>query len=250
MKILLTNDDGIFAAGIRALAEAFCTEHEVYMVAPDSERSGAAHALTLTTPLRVRPVELPRLAGVKAYATNGTPVDCVKLAVGNLGVCPDIVLSGVNHGSNLGTDVLYSGTVSAAVDAAMLGLPAIAASVCAFQPKDFGPVVAAVRDMIPRALAHRGTVININAPNLSAEELCGRVFTRCGVQEYETRYEERLDTHNNKYYWVPSKKITRVEAEEDTDEKWTREGYISISPLHFDMTDYTLLANWKEETCD
>ncbi len=246
MKILISNDDGVFAAGIRALAEAFCAEHEVFMVAPDSERSGASHSLTLVNPLRVKKVEIEGLPQVSAYCTSGTPTDCVKLAYGNLGIRPDLVLSGINHGANLGTDVLYSGTVSAAMDAAMLGIPAIAGSVCALEPKHFEPVIDAIKSMIPRALAHRGSLININAPDLPAEEIKGCKFTACSVQEYESTYEERVDTHNQKYYWVPTKKITNVSEEDDTDERWVREGYISIVPLMFDMTDYARLREWKE----
>ena len=246
MKILITNDDGVYAAGIRALARAFCEENEVYVFAPDSERSGASHALTLVTPLRLREVALADLPGAKVYSTNGTPTDCVKIAYGNLGIRPDLVLSGINHGSNLGTDVLYSGTVSAAMDAAMLGVPAIAGSVCASEPKNFGPVIEAIKAMIPRALAHRGCLVNINAPDLPADEIKGSRFTCCGVQEYETKYEERIDTHNKKYYWVPTRKITDVAPDDDTDEKWVRTGYIAIVPLMFDLTDYSRLREWKE----
>ncbi len=246
MKLLITNDDGVFAAGIRALAKAFCDEHEVYMVAPDSERSGASHSLTLVTPLRIRKLELEGLEKVSVYSTNGTPTDCVKLAYGNLGIKPDLVISGINHGPNLGTDVLYSGTVSAATDAAMLGIPSIAGSVCASRPVNFDPVIEAIRRMIPQALAHRHCIININAPDLPQEEIKGYRYTRCSVQEYEAQYEERTDPHQNKYYWVPTKKITQITHDEDSDEKWVRSGYIAIVPLMFDMTDYSLLQQWKD----
>ncbi len=245
MKILITNDDGVYADGIRALAKAFQDDNELYVVAPDSERSGAAHSLTLVTPLRIKELQISELSNAAVYSTNGTPTDCVKLAYGNLGVRPDIVISGINHGSNLGTDVLYSGTVSAAMDAAMLGIPAIAGSVCSGNPKNFEPVITEIRRMIPMAVAHKGCVVNINAPDLPAAEIKGSKFTSCSVQEYEPKYEERIDTHNNKYYWVPTRKITGVSPEDDTDERWVRSGYIAIVPLMFDMTDYSLLREWK-----
>lgn len=246
MKILITNDDGIYAAGIHSLAAAFCGEHEVYMVAPDSERSGAAHSLTLVTPLRIKKVELKDLPQVAAYSTNGTPTDCVKLAYGNLDIKPDLLLSGINHGGNLGTDVMYSGTVSAAMEAALLGIPAIAGSVYSHDPKNFAPTIKAIKEMIPKAMEHPGCVVNINAPDLPEEEIKGYKYTVCGVQEYETKYDERVDTHKTKYYWVPTRKTTTVLEDEDSDEKWVQYGYIAIVPLKYDFTDHSILGEWKK----
>lgn len=246
MKILITNDDGVFAAGIHALAAAFCEENEVYMVAPDSERSGAAHSLTLVTPLRIKKVEFKDLPKVEAYSTNGTPTDCVKLAYGNLNIKPDLVLSGINHGGNLGTDVLYSGTVSAAMEAAMLGIPSIAGSVYSHDPKNFEPTIKAIKKMIPKAMAHPGCVVNINAPDLPEEKIKGYKYTVSSVQEYEAQYDERVDTHKQKYYWVPTRKMTAVREDEDSDEKWVQYGYIAIVPLKFDLTDQRILQEWKD----
>ncbi|MDO5110881.1 MAG: 5'/3'-nucleotidase SurE [Clostridia bacterium] len=250
MKILITNDDGVYAAGIRALAKAFCDEHEVFVVAPDSERSGASHSITLTTPLRVKQVELSDLPGVPTFAVNGTPVDCVKIACGNLGVTPDVVLSGINLGANLGSDVHYSGTVSAAMAAAAEGVPAIAGSVCASKPKNFAPVIQAIKAMIPAALEGACGVININAPDLPMEEVKGYRFTASSHQKYELAYVEREDPHRQKYYWVPAGKLTRCEPDEDTDERWVQEGYIAIVPLKLDLTDYACLQAWKEKKAE
>ncbi len=247
MKILITNDDGVSAPGIRALAKAFCKEHEVCVSAPDSERSGASHSITLTTPLRVKQVFLDDLPDVPTFAVNGTPVDCLKIAYGNLGIKPDLVLSGINLGANLGSDVLYSGTVSAAMAAASEGIPAIAGSVCANRPQHYAPVIQAIKDMIPYALAHVCDVININAPDLPAEEIKGYRFTANSRQKYELAYVEREDPHKQKYYWLPTGKLTVCEPDEDTDERWVQEGYIAIVPLKLDTTDYACLRAWKEK---
>ena len=194
----------------------------------------------------MRSVELSDLPRVAAYSVSGTPTDCVKLAYGNLDFRPDLVLSGINHGGNLGTDVLYSGTVSAAMEAAILGIPAIAGSVYSHDPKHFQPTITAMKKMIPQAMANPGCVVNINAPDLPAEAIKGYKYTVCSVQEYETKYDERVDTHQEKYYWVPTRKMTTVKEGEDSDEKWVQYGYIAIVPLKFDLTDHRILREWKE----
>ena len=250
MKLLITNDDGVYAPGIRALAKAFCEEHDVVVVAPDSERSGAAHSITLTTPLRVKEVALEDLPGVPTFAVNGTPVDCLKIACGNLGVTPDLVISGVNLGANLGSDVLYSGTVSAAMAAAAEGLPAIAGSVCANKPKNFAPVIQAIKDMAPYAMKGMCHVVNINAPDLPMEAIKGYRFTASSRQQYERAYVEREDPYRQKYYWIPVRKLTTFAPDEDTDERWVQEGYIAIVPLKLDMTDYACLKMWKEKKAE
>ncbi|MDO4567639.1 MAG: 5'/3'-nucleotidase SurE [Clostridia bacterium] len=249
MRILLTNDDGIDALGIRALAEALSPEHEVVIVAPDSQRSGASHSFTLYSPLRCRRTTLPGLSEIEAYAVNGTPVDCVKLAFGNLPFEPNLLIAGINCGENRGTDVFYSGTVAAAMEAALLGIPAIAASCISFE-------MANVRDIarvfagIVRSLAARGVpkdlFINVNVPDLPYAELKGVAVTALSNQTYENVYDERIDTRGQKYFWIPSGKTTCCSPDDDNDERWGNDGYVVVTPLKADITDFALFAQCRD----
>lgn len=250
VQILITNDDGILAQGIRVLADVLREEHEVIIVAPNMERSGAGHSFTLTSPLRMEETAIPGLP-VPAYAVNGTPVDCVKLGYGNLGVRPDMIISGINHGANLGTDTFYSGTVAAAMEGGLLHLPAMAVSVCSITPTHFEPAARFAMSMIPQVMAQGQSVLNINVPDLPAEKIKGCRFTVCSRQEYENEYVERIDTRNHKYFWIPSHNTTPHTPDEDTDQRWTRDGYIAVVPLLRDLTDHNALQRWRElQSCD
>ena len=169
MRILVSNDDGIYSTGIRALVNGLVKEHEVYVVAPDRERSATGHSLTLHRPLRIETVN--HLDGVKeAYATDGTPSDCIKIAIGAiLKELPDVVVSGINHGPNMGTDVLYSGTVSAAMEGAIFNIPSIAVSLTNHKPEDFDTAVRIVQKIIKiidKIKFPNRTLLNVNIPYL------------------------------------------------------------------------------------
>lgn len=249
MKILLTNDDGVFARGIWELANALKSKHDVIISAPDSNRSGAAHSFTLTMPLRCSEVMLNGLENVKAYSVSGTPVDCVKLACGNLGIAPDLIISGINHGENRGTDVFYSGTVSAAVEGALLGIPSIAASnVCCTDPKHLkasAVIASEIVDTLEKNGIEKTLLLNINIPDKEAEDIKGVKVTSLSFQEYEQTYDERLDTRNMRYYWIPAGRLTKCLGSEDNDERWVNEGYVSITPLKTDLTDYERIEKYR-----
>lgn len=245
MRILLANDDGVFADGIRALAIALRDRHELAIAAPDSQRSGAGHSFTCTQPLSARRVEVPGLAGIPTFAVSGTPVDCVKLGCNNLGLEVDMVVSGINHGSNLGTDVLYSGTVGAAMQGALLGLPAIAISNYAFEPQHLESAAWAARWAVEYLSAHplpRGTLLNINAPDLPPEAIRGvRTATLC-FQTYNEIYPPLPSEEEGLLRFdVPRGKLTETGPEDDHDERWVREGYITFTPLQFDLANHALL---------
>ena len=211
MKILLSNDDGVFATGIRALATELSKQNEIYVSAPDSERSAVSRSMTLFSPLRARPVKLTDLPDVPAYAVNGTPVDCVRLGLGNLFEQPDLVISGINIGPNLGTDVLYSGTVGAAHEAALLGYQAVAVSCCAYEPKHLDTAARAAAWAIRYVGEHPmpfGTLLNVNAPDLPAEQIRGIKAVPTGVIGYTLRYVEQNDPMGKPCYWPPRSRST------------------------------------------
>ncbi|HWR18314.1 MAG TPA: 5'/3'-nucleotidase SurE [Clostridia bacterium] len=245
MRILLTNDDGLFSLGIRALAEIFHKEHEVIMSAPDTERSGASHSLTFTSPLRMNEVRLDGLSDVPAFAVSGTPVDCVKIGLANLGFKPDLVISGINIGANLGTDTFYSGTVSAAMEAVLLGVPAMAVSICSFKPKHLRTAALAAKSTIPYVHQCRSLLLNVNVPDLPEDEIKGMKITRLSKQVYASELVERMDPYKRKYYWMPAERLTKCGPDEDSDERWTREGYIALTPLLTDLTDFVSLSGME-----
>lgn len=256
MRILFTNDDGVFSPGLRALILAFAREgDELFVSAPDGERSGASHSFTMLMPLRAREVLIPGAEQVPAYAVSGTPVDCVKLAYGNLFPKPDLLISGINLGANRGTDIFYSGTVSAAMEGALLGIPAVAVSNIAWRPQCYEAAVAGARlaaSLLERMPELR--LLNVNAPDLPFAQVRGARITPAGVQEYEARYEERTDPYGQKYYWAPAGRRNPCRPDDDCDERWTKEGFIAITPLATNMTDegalFRLQALQKELTLE
>ena len=250
MRILVSNDDGITAPGIQALASALASEHEVYVLAPDRERSATGHALTLHRPLKVEPFAWGgEVAG--AWAVTGTPSDCVKLAVGAiLKEPPDLIVSGINRGPNLGTDVLYSGTVSAALEGVINGFPAVAFSLATFsdigyeRAADFA--VQLVRQLAPRTLPPK-FLLNVNVPAQAGEAFRGVKVTKLGVRKYRDTFEERKDPRGQTYYWLAGEVVEEGE-EADTDVVAVRDNYVSVTPIQYDMTHYPMLdpvKNWK-----
>lgn len=248
MRILISNDDGISAPGIAALAAALALENDVYVVAPDRERSATGHALTLHKPLRAEPYALER--GVKgAWAVTGTPSDCVKLAIGAiLSEPPELIVSGLNRGPNLGNDVLYSGTVSAALEGAINGFPAIAFSLATFS--DIGYERAAefalnlVRQIGSRSLPPK-FLLNVNLPALQDEGYKGVKVTKLGVRKYKDSFEERHDPRGRTHYWLAGE--AQEEGEDhDSDVVAVRNNFVSITPIQYDLTHYPMLDPIKQ----
>ncbi len=234
MLILLTNDDGIHSKGILTLGKRLSKEHEVYMVAPERERTCVAHAVTLHKPLRVREVS----RGM--YATNGTPADCVLLGVhAVLPRRPDFVVSGINTGPNMGRDVNYSGTVAAAREGGFLGIPSMAVSICAregFLFDDAAEVACAVMERLTEGVFPEGIVVNVNIPNLPRDRLKGFSVTRLGKRIYNDIVHERVDPRGRKYYWIGGNG-EKYERRRGTDFYAIEKGYVSVTPLGLDITD-------------
>ncbi len=255
MRILVSNDDGISARGIKTLAQRLAQEpdFEVYVCAPDRERSATGHALTLHKPLRVEELDLgPNIKG--AWLTTGTPSDCVKFAVGCLlkDNPPDFVISGINSGANLGGEILYSGTVSAAMEGAFLDIPSIAVSCAGSGHRLYDPAAEFVCKfvrIIKKAEFMAGkTLININVPNVPAEQIKGTQVTKLGVRAYNDYFEKRVDPRGKVYYWLAGEAIEEGE-EENTDAWCVSHNMISITPVTFNMTDFKLverLNQWSE----
>ena len=209
MRILVSNDDGIHAPGIGILASTLATEHEVHVIAPDRERSATGHALTLHKPLRVEEVQDERLKGIKqALAINGTPSDCIKLAWGSLmrHNRPDLVISGINRGPNLGVDVIYSGTVSAALEGTiLLERPCIAMSLASFSDVGYEPAAAFALVLARRVHEHPlgpQVLLNVNVPAVDPDDIAGVRITRLGRRRYHDVFERRLDPRGKVYYWL------------------------------------------------
>ncbi len=243
--ILITNDDGIYAEGLTALRDALTEVGEVTIVAPERPRSASGHAITLHKPLRVAPVRLPW--GGEGYATNGTPSDCVVL--GLFAVMPrcDLVVAGINLGPNLGEDLTYSGTVSAAMEGAICGKPAIAVSLADYEMPDYRPAARFTAQLAREVLAHGlppDVLLNVNVPNLPEAELGGVVITRQGKRRYGGRVERRLDPRGRPYYWLGGEIIEEVEGD-GSDGEAVRLGKISVTPLHLDLTSDTFMPTLR-----
>ncbi|MBI5827579.1 MAG: 5'/3'-nucleotidase SurE [Deltaproteobacteria bacterium] len=239
--ILISNDDGIRSEGIMRLASALKKAGVVYVVAPDRERSAASHSLTLHRPLRVEEVA-PRM-----YAVDGTPTDCVTLAVNRiLPARPDILVSGINKGGNLGEDVTYSGTVSAAMEGTLLGIPSVAISLAARADFDFKAAAAfalrIVKHVFRKGLP-KDTLLNVNVPQV--RNIKGYRITKQGKRFFSDAIVEKVDPRGKKYYWIGGD-MQRWEGGADTDFHAVSKGYISITPVHLDMTNYASIDELKK----
>jgi 5'-nucleotidase len=237
MRILLTNDDGIHAAGLRYLYEALKSEYEVSIVAPESEMSAVGHAITLNSPLRVYPVE--KRNRFYGYAVKGTPADCVKIAVKELMEAPPhIILSGINLGRNVGVDILYSGTVSAATEGAFLGYRSAAISLDTRENPDYRFAAAFGREIvlfIDENGIEDGTALNVNIPAVPPEAIGGVSVTNQGIARFEERFERRTDPRGNIYYWLAAE-TTLENGSADNDSRQLKENMITITPIHYDLT--------------
>ncbi|HEY9887101.1 MAG TPA: 5'/3'-nucleotidase SurE [Candidatus Obscuribacterales bacterium] len=263
MKLLISNDDGVFAKGIRTLADTLAAAgHEVWVVCPDRERSATGHGLTLHKPIRAEAIEGVFHPHIQAWACSGTPSDCVKLALGAiLTEPPDMVLSGINHGANLGTDVLYSGTVSAAMEGVIEGIPSVAFSLTSATAQDFLPAAEFAKqlvDTLTQAALALPFLLNVNIPAVAADQIKGSAIARQGIRRYTDLFEKRVDPRGKTYYWLAGEAMETIDHDEDsyqlltdqllrlpefanlanvpTDMEAIQRHWITITPLQYNLT--------------
>lgn len=253
MKILVSNDDGIDSIGIQILTKYLKEIAEVTIVAPHKEQSAAGHSITMQVPLRV--TQNYRNGEFFGYAVDGTPADCVKIGIRNIMKDkPDLVVSGINHGSNTAINIIYSGTVSAAREAAIMDIPAMAISLTSHTSQNFD-YAAKVAQQLALTVSEKendipkGTLLNVNVPDVPEGEIAGIILTIQGKSKWADTYEERKDPYGRSYYWL---KGDLIEVDEDlkTDQAAVRNKYVSVTPIHFDLTDYSTyekMKNWKLE---
>lgn len=247
--ILVTNDDSISSKGIKSLCRAVEPFGDIVVIAPDSAQSGMGHAITINDPLRLEKSDL--IDGVDAYSCSGTPVDCVKLGISEvMQRKPDLIVSGINHGANTATNVLYSGTMSAAIEGAMEGVPSIGFSLDSFEAHaDFTVAMHVVGKVVGEALKNGiplGTCLNVNIP-YKMDTLKGIKVCRQANAYWEDRFDKRLDQFNRTYYWLTGD-FKDQQGEADTDVYWIDKGYATVVPTQFDLTAYAVIEkieNWS-----
>jgi 5'-nucleotidase len=244
VRILITNDDGIHSEGIRALEDVLKPIGDVYVVAPESEMSGASHSLTLARPLRIRWID------ERHWTVDGTPTDCVTFAINRIlppEQLPHICASGINHGANLGDDATYSGTVAGAMESTILGVPGIAFSLVANRSQDFTESARVAHDLMRKAVAEglpKGTLLNVNIPKGAPR---GIRVTKQGIKDARPVISEHTDPRGKFYYWIGEER-NGFHAEGGTDFEAIDEGYVSVTPMRSDLTDYKAiesLKNWE-----
>lgn len=249
MRILLTNDDGIYAPGVNALLPMLRQFGRVSVVAPDRDCSAISQALTVTRPLRVHRLDDERIA------VEGTPADCVHMAsTGLLDIQPDMVVSGINSGANLGDDVVYSGTVAAAIEGRYLGMPAMAVSLAGQEKAnlDYSEAVVIAEQLVKRLIAHplpKGTVLNVNVPNVPKEQIAGFELTKLGQRHPPSQVLQEIDPRGRKGYWISPAGAAKND-EPGTDFHAIAHNFVSITPLQIDMTHYKLfpkMSPWMDE---
>lgn len=240
-RILITNDDGIHSDGIAALEKAMSGLGEVFVVAPESEMSGASHSLTLARPLRIRQID------ERHWTVDGTPTDCVTLAMNQIlapDIRPDICVSGINHGANMGDDATYSGTVAGAMEATILGVPGLAFSLVANRSHDFTESARIAREVTQKALAEGipdGTLLNVNVPKGVSK---GIKITKQGFKSARPVISEHIDPRGKLYYWIGEER-NGFRAEGGTDFEAVEEGYVSVTPMRSDLTNYLVIEELK-----
>lgn len=247
LHILISNDDGIDAPGIYALVQELRKIARVTVVAPDKQQSAVGHAITMNFPLRVQPYQ--RDGEMFGYAVGGTPADAVKFGVRYLlsQQKPDLVISGINHGSNTAVNILYSGTVSAATEGTILGIPSIAISVTSHGEVDFGPSARFAAKLAPEVVKNglpAGTLLNVNVPALPEKEIKGVRVTKQGESSWEDTFDVRRDPADREYFWLTGK-MDITDTDPETDQVSIGEGYISITPIHYRLTNTELLKTMK-----
>ncbi|HUL45338.1 MAG TPA: 5'/3'-nucleotidase SurE [Bacteroidota bacterium] len=247
--ILVCNDDGIGAAGLLALVKEMKKLGVVTVVAPDKQQSAVGHAITMNSPLRITKV----FRGKKffGYAVSGTPADCVKIAIrAILKEKPDILVSGINHGSNTSINIIYSGTVSAATEGTILGIPSIAFSLTTYDKPDFhfaAKIAGKLAAMVLRKGIPAGTLLNVNIPPVPEKEIRGVKITRQGKTRWDDTFDVRRDPNNKEYYWLTGT-LEIIDTSSDTDQIAVMNRYVSVTPIHYDLTNYRslpALRRWK-----
>lgn len=246
MHILLSNDDGIYAQGISVLRRTLeDIAEKISVIAPDRERSASGHGITVHRPLRAKKIIFKKSKS-RGWAVDGTPADCVKLGLEVLlEEPPDIVISGINLGPNLGTDILYSGTVSAALEALINNLPSMAVSLTSYKNPDFTYAALFMKKIIPVVMEEglpKGTLLNINIPPGIPR---GLKITRLGQRRYINVFQKRTDPRGRDYFWTAGEPINLDQDDPQTDVKAINDGYISITPVHFDLTNYSIMEKLK-----
>ena len=249
-SILISNDDGIFSEGIAALVHSLSSIADITIVAPDSQQSAVGHAITMHRPLRMR--EVSKDGKFFGYALDGTPADCVKLAIRTImSKKPDLVVSGINHGSNTAISVIYSGTVSAATEGTILGIPSFAISLTTFEPHpDFSVAADFARKLAQTVLTNglpAGTLLNVNVPPVPSSEIQGVAVTRQGRSVWNDEFEARRDPGNKQYFWLKGE-LVELDEDEDVDQRAIVGNKISVTPIQYDLTNYSALGtirDWK-----
>jgi 5'-nucleotidase len=253
MNILLTNDDGINAPGLSALASVVSKLGDIIIVAPATEMSAVGHAITISDPLRVS--EVARNGEFFGYAVNGTPADCVKIAYWALlkdKPKPDLLISGINLGSNTGINTIYSGTVSAATEGAILSIPSFAISLATYTNPDFSYAADFAGKLVTSGLLNKlpkGVFLNVNVPAVPSHLVKGVRVTRQGLALFEESYQVRQDPRNRNYYWLSGEK-KEVSKNLEDDDSAIADNYVSLTPIHFDLTCYAVLEKIKGFTID
>ncbi len=247
--ILVSNDDGVNAPGISALAEAMVKLGDVYVAAPLLEQSAVGHAITVRDPVRAFPMDAQMHGAARVYGVQGTPADCVKLAVRELLPRePDLVVSGVNRGANTALNVIYSGTVSAATEAAILGIDAVAVSLCDWEANDFDASRDIARTVAGKVLAKGlppGILLNVNIPPIPLASIKGMLVTRQARSRWQESFDQRLDPNNKPYYWMTGT-FVNLDDGQNTDVGAVQDGYVSVTPIHYDLTAHDFLAPLSE----
>ncbi|MBI5216653.1 MAG: 5'/3'-nucleotidase SurE [Ignavibacteriae bacterium] len=242
LQILVSNDDGIDSAGIFALVREMKKLGDVTVVAPHKQQSAVGHAITMNYPLRVS--KFNKNGKFFGYAVEGTPADCVKLAVRSLLPSPpDLVVSGINHGSNTAINIIYSGTVSAATEGTVLGIPSIAVSLTSYKSQDFLFAAKFARKLSTLVLKKglpKATLLNVNVPAVPENQIKGIKITRQGKTNWNDTFDTRLDPYKNTYYWLTGE-LEILDHSEDTDQIAVMKKNVSVTPIHYDLTDYNLL---------
>ncbi|GAB6060274.1 5'/3'-nucleotidase SurE [Desulfonatronum parangueonense] len=244
MDILLTNDDGIYALGLRAMYRALRKAgHTVHVVAPLTEQSAVGHAITLSMPLKIKKIQEPEFEGIGVF---GTPVDCAKLALSTLLTSPpDVIISGINNGANVGVDILYSGTVSAATEGALAGLPSLAVSMDDFHPVNLDPqaeYTARLLEELDWTSLPKRCLLNLNFPKCDLASVQGLRFCPQTQAVYHDKHDHRIDPRGGGYYWLHGE-IPPIDVGQDTDRGLLSQGFITLTPLRFDFTDYATMEH-------
>jgi len=245
-KILIVNDDGIYSPGIQALSDAMAKIGKVSIVAPDKEQSAKSHSITLENPIRIQSVKLKN--GLEGWAVDGTPVDCAKVAIKELlNEKPDLIISGINLGANLGQNLVYSGTIAAAYEGSILGIPSVAISLDTLIVESFAASKFVAISIAKHLLKHnppKGTMLNINVPNIAQEDIKGFLITKQGKQNFTDTFEKRIDPRGHEYYWIKGKMVNN-DISIDYDGEAVASGYVSITPVHFNITNELYLNELK-----